>query len=189
MILIDHKDGLLLAGFTLHPGASSFLLLAPHRWAEIPAGREASSDEMWLLCLSHSQPRNAPMSRDNVAADRQANAQAGIGFLFGIVDLVKPLENLVVMFFGNPTAKILNADMRLLLVARKMHDDSFSIGRILDYIGEQIREYLPQAVPIPKHLRLDLTLKLEVMGLHRFLHALHDVSYQSINRHPLFSID
>src|SRR3984893_7835711 len=61
-------------------------------------------------------PEASPVSLDNVGADGQADAQPGIGLLVGIRDLVESLENLVVMGFGDATAKVLDAHEHLLLV-------------------------------------------------------------------------
>src|SRR5581483_5416095 len=140
-------------------------LLVEERQAQMECGAFA------FLTLD---PEASSMPIDYFATDGKTQAQPWIGFLFRIYHLVEALENLVLVFFGDAKAKILHPHEYLLLISSQVHNHRVSFGRILDGIGQQIDEHLPQAVPISKHVRPALAFEAQVMGLGRFLNVLHN---------------
>src|SRR5689334_13603624 len=117
------------------------------------------------------------MSPDNLAADVEADAQARIGFFFGISDLVEPLKDPVLMLFGNPNAKILHTHADRGVVCCDTNEHGVCVRRILDSVIEKVNEYLPDAVAISKYLGQGVSFKLDVMRLSCFLDVFHDFFY------------
>src|SRR5436853_6372444 len=93
-----------------------------------------------------------------------------------------------VMGLRYPNAKILNAYQRLVSLIAQGDDEGIRLGRVLDGIGEQIDEDLPQAVPIPQDRCGDMAGAREMMSRSGSLDLLHDVVEQVIQVHQLLLI-
>src|SRR5438270_5849990 len=79
-------------------------------------------------------PYLSAVSLDNFKADVETDAQPGIGFFFGISDLVELLKNLLLIFFSNANPKILNAHKGIILVFCDTYQHCTCPGRILDRV-------------------------------------------------------
>src|ERR1700730_17904952 len=134
-------------------------------------------------------PYLSAVSLDNLKGDVEADAQPGIGSFLRISDLVEPLKNLLLMLFGNPNPKILNAHKGIILIFCDTHEHCACLGRILDRVIQEVNQYLPNAVPVPKRLSLGLAFKQQMMRLCRSLYVFHDFLHQSIQIKVFFSID
>src|SRR5260370_16590731 len=92
-------------------------------------------------------PHPSAVSLDYLVGDVEANTQPRIGFFFGVSNLVEPLKNLVLMLFGNPDPKILDAHKGLVLVFRDTYNHRVSLGTILDRTIHKLHP--PSPIPPP----------------------------------------
>src|SRR5947209_18678675 len=98
----------------------------------------------------------------------------------GIVDLIKPFKNLLLMFFGNPRAEILDADNDPFLVFGKTNEYLLCLWRVLDRVRKKIDQNLSDALSISIHLGLCLSFKKQVPAWSYFLYHSHDLFHQVI---------
>src|SRR5258708_32603609 len=91
-------------------------------------------------------PHPSAVSLDYLVGDVEANTQPRIGFFFGVSNLVEPLKNLVLMLFGNPDPKILDAHKGLVLVFRDTYQHRVCLRRLLDRIIQECHHHLPTSI-------------------------------------------
>lgn len=88
------------------------------------------------------------MAHHNRLCNVVADAKTRIGALGSLADLVKPLEDTLMVCLVNADPKILYGDLDLRTITMQPHQDAVRPGRIFDGVGEQIDDDLAQALLI-----------------------------------------
>src|SRR5581483_650738 len=133
-------------------------------------------------------PQVPLMPLDDGAGNIEADAQSRVGFLGWFVDLIDPLEDALVIGLGDTNPKILHAHHDGFFMDCHAYHDPLGSWRVLDSVGQQINEYLPDAVSIAIYLHLDSFFQQQMVGLGRLLHIFDDLLYQFSQMKPLHAV-
>lgn len=116
------------------------------------------------LSFTALHPQASLMPLDDRTGNIESDAQSWVGFLLWFVDLIEPLEDALLVGLGDTYPKILHAHHDVFFMDSHAHYDSFSRGRVLDRVGQQINEDLPNAVSIAIDLHLDGFFHKQMVG-------------------------
>src|SRR5690348_4957073 len=91
------------------------------------------------------------MSSDKLCRNIESQAQTWIVHLSFLLNAKEAFENVGLFLFGNAHAEILHRGQNFLSCQNGPDNDNLGIGRVFDRVGQQVDEYLPKPVAVPKN--------------------------------------